>query len=342
MMSYYDRSMYGGSELSFVAFTRWIWEELSVLEENFAEPFEVTLGKLSECVETAKNGADQVSYIQRAKERCPWSGTLLPPRTLGAFLAHYTKDANGFYNKDDINSAIDIFNGLDNLEHLLGGNGKFDTDNPPKVSLCSAGQDGKVSQSDVEKVLREFADRYLSGSLPQLVHSFQELQEIDWLFLTWSGNNEGSLKLAAVQMAVKNFNKWSMPRHDLDPRGLMVMNNYDVLLYGHDITLASFTRWVFEELSTLEEIFQEPFEVMLQVLSDCMQASKVMSCFQSWDTVGANNIEYEALLTVVGELVGDDAAPSEIRKLLDKVASKDGVVDYRKFVEVVMLHHLRP
>jgi len=339
MISYYDTMFYGGT-ISFASFTRWIWENLCVLEEQFNEPFELTLGKLSECVESIKNGGEQVAELQRVKERCPWSGTLLPPRTLGAFLSNYSSDDTGRFNAEDLNAAITVFNGLDNLDHLLGGKGTFAPDQQPKVLALTVGQDGKVGQSDIQEVFQEYADRVLGGKLPQLIHAFQELQQIEWLYVTWSGDKQTALMPPEVQTVVKSFNKWSLRRHETDPRGLMALNNYDVTMYGHEITLNSFTRWAFEELCAMEEIFNEPFEVMLQVLGDCMQASKVMSCFQTWDTIGSNNIAYEAILKVLAELSGDNVRTEEIQAILEKAGRKDGVVDYRTFVETVMLNHL--
>lgn len=364
-MTHYNVQQYG-SEINFASFARWIWGELSCLEEAFSEPFELTLGKLSECAEQYKTGSEPQDYNRRSKskERCPWSGTLLPPRTIAAWLANFKKDAKGRFDVEEINTAISLFNSLDHLEHLFflyphGDGGQleelmtrrasFVEGGQRKVALCSAGPDGKVGQDDIMAVLQAFCTNALGDSqrtaLAHVIHVFQELNEIEWLFRMWAGDTQSNLDKTQVAFALKNFNKWALKRHTLDPASgageIMTMNICDVSIYGPDIDLKVFTRWVWEELSTMEEMFSEPFEVMLQIWTDCMQAAKVISCFREWDTAGLKTIDYNALITVLSDVIGDEIDPGVVQEVLDKSdLQRDGRVDYTTFVEAIMLRHL--
>jgi len=64
-----------------------------------------------------------MAAVRSAKDcmTCPWAGTLLPPRTLEALVIQFDPDSKGRLDAGLVNAEIDLFNVLDHLEHINGG-----------------------------------------------------------------------------------------------------------------------------------------------------------------------------------------------------------------------------
>lgn len=325
-----------GRDIDLRAFTRWVWEELSVLEKQFGEPFELTLGKLSELIQVNIGVPEKKN---KTVERCPWSGNQLPPRTISAMLRHYTKDALGRYGAEEINSAISIFNSLDCMKHLAGSAANPGSQEIPKMQTCVPGPDGRVTENEITNALNDFV-KSAAVKLAHVVHIFQEIQEIEWVFNNLAGESS-AVKLSVVTSALKHFNKWAAGRHSSSAKGMMVLSQYDVYAYGSELNLSTFSRWLWEELSALEETFGEPFEMTLQYFDECAQHATVMHCFRSWDTVGKKTIDSKVMLSILVRLFEqevDVVDTRQLQSLIEAVESReDGTIDYADFIESVML-----
>lgn len=226
--------------------------------------------------------------IDRTEWQAAQDSQILPSASeaLETFLGSFDPDGSGRLDAAEVNSAISCFNSVDKRDRL-GGEGAGG-----QMQQCPSGEDGKVSRAAVRGLFELFKEGPPARELGKVLQVFQELQEIKESFLRWSGGKP-ALDAQDVHTACIVFNKWSDHTCPGNEKGRMLMNYYDPSIFGADVDLPAFSKWLWQELSVLEETFQQKFQTMLLRVKASIRIATVLRCH-----------EWEGLNRVAAALVG--------------------------------------